>query len=237
MNHSFARKCPAGSNPVSIKTSCASGITGRILALAAVLALWLLGHGLCAKWPDPPPGQPEQMRSQANYDPKLADPFFKSEKWSYPWWIIKRADGSIENTFGGPTDEKELPRLKHTARCYTSFQGENWINFCDAKLSNGNTIELFIHDQHAHNLRIVIQSELFWSQYWYYYKARTRLDEGLRWTTKKQELTLDKQVYRKGDVIKGRIVFECAEEVNNPLPSNKFPKIIKIEGVFKTILE
>ena len=73
------------------------------------------------------------------------------------------------------------------------------------------------------------------------YPIATRPDPALIWTTKRQKLTLDKNVYRKGDVIKGRIDFECVEEPTNPKYIEKWGKIIPssitVKGVFKTILE
>lgn len=60
------------------------------------------------------------------------------------------------------------------------------------------------------------------------------------WTTKRQELTLDKTEYRKGDVIKGRIDFECLQEATRPgfiERHGKWLLTIKIYGVFKTIVE
>ena len=195
------------------------------ILLTPVLALLLSGHGFGAKWQNPPGGLPDQMQSQVNYDPELSDPFFESERWRCP--------NNKEEC-----DDKD--RLKNTARCFTSFQYDHFIHVCDAKFVDANTIELFIHEATAStydNLRIIIRNGVFRTQYWTDNVESTPLDEGLRWTTTKQKLTLDKTVYRKGDVIKGRIVFECAEEVNNPLPGAQFPHIIKIEGVFKTILE
>jgi hypothetical protein len=50
---------------------------------------------------------------------------------------------------------------------------------------------------------------------------------------------LDKKEYQKGDVIKGRIDFECLSEFN-PEYAKKFgrdPRTIKVLGVFKTIVE
>lgn len=182
------------------------------ISIAFTLSLLLLGA--CYGGWEVPKGQPAQIKSPVNYDPNLSDPFFESEERSHPWWICKRPDGTIENTMGGPSDEKKLPRLKHTAKCFISFHGKHWINFCDAKLLDGNATELFIHHMDAgtnDNLRIVIQNGAFWSQYWTDYKrAFHSADKGLRWTTKKQELTLNKQVYRKGDVVKGKIVIESA---------------------------
>jgi hypothetical protein len=49
---------------------------------------------------------------------------------------------------------------------------------------------------------------------------------------------LDKKVYRRGDVIKGRIDFECMEEKTDPKYIEKYgsdQSTIKVYGVFKTI--
>jgi hypothetical protein len=127
---------------------------------------------------------------------------------------------------------------RYTAKCFSSFN-EPEINFCDAKLLADDTTELFIHGD-AHNLRIIVQNGVFQSQYWYYYIEHTPGDELLTWTTKDQDLTLDKKVYRKGDVIKGRIYFACAEGHNDPKRAeaySKKPSITRITGVFKTVVK
>jgi hypothetical protein len=210
------------------------------LFVAMVLALLCANYCLSGEWPQPPPGQPIQIKSQVKYDPTLSDPFFKSDEWSYPWWIIRHDDGTIENTAGGPTDESQLPRLKHTARCFTSFQGDHWINFCDARRLDGDKMEIYIHygdAAYSDNLRIEISNGAFESQYWTYYKRVIIGEAGPTWTTKKQALTLDKQAYRKGDVIKGRIDIEVVDELINPEFPDRPPRPITFRGVFKTIVE
>jgi hypothetical protein len=60
------------------------------------------------------------------------------------------------------------------------------------------------------------------------------------WTTKQQKLTLDKKTYSKGDVVKGKIDFECAESTTDPKWIEKYgpnPITIKVFGVFKTIVK
>jgi hypothetical protein len=62
----------------------------------------------------------------------------------------------------------------------------------------------------------------------------------LMWTTQKQGFILDKQVYHKGAVIKGRIDFECVEEPGTPEYIEKYgkhSKTIAVNGVVKTIVE
>jgi hypothetical protein len=207
--------------------------------LGPVLALLLLSHGFGAEWPAPPPGQPELMRSQVNYDPKLTDPFFDSNEWSY-------ADYDLE---GVPLDKrpKEPPRLKHTARCFstsghsTPQENEHLVRFCEARLFDVNMIDLFIHEDNAEffdNLTVRIKDGMFTCQYWTGYKGPGKAD--WIWTTTRQSLTLDKKTYRKGDVIKGRIDFECVQEPTNPKYIEKYGKnltTIKVYGVFKTIVE
>ncbi len=79
---------------------------------------------------------------------------------------------------------------------------------------------------------------MFRCQFWNLYQIPRLAD--MVWTTKRQELTLDKEVYGKGDVIKGRIDFECVQEATNPKYVEKWgrtPTTIKVYGVFKTILK
>jgi hypothetical protein len=60
------------------------------------------------------------------------------------------------------------------------------------------------------------------------------------WTTKRQELTLDKKLYRKSDVIKGRIDFECVEEKVTDLEDiekwDRNPATYKVYGFSKRLL-
>jgi hypothetical protein len=211
MIHSSIKQYPVGSNPAFMKTGHAKRVTGWVLAFAAFLALLPLGHGFGAEWPNPPSGQPEQMWSKVDYDPKLTDPFFSSQKWGHP----------------------------DTARCFsTSFGSKHLVPFCEAKSLEKNRMDLFIHHSspgHDDRLKIRIRNGMFTCQFWTLYRAGT--GEGLRWTTKQQKLTLNKKAYRKGDVIKGRIDFECLDELINPKYPGRPPRTIMVYGVFKTIVE
>jgi hypothetical protein len=250
MIHSSIKQYPVGSNPSFMKAGQAPRVTSCLLALVAVLTLLLLGHGFAdnleygiGSW-QVPAGQPDQMWSRIHYDPKLSDPFFESNEWSYPWWIIKHSDGHFESTRSD--DErpvKDPPRLKHTAKCFsTSFGSKHLARFCEAKLLDVNMIDLLIHEfspAFRDALRVQIRKEKFTSQYWTLYIAGPPPD-GYKWKTKRQKLTLDKKVYRKGDEIKGRVDFECVEEIGNPKYVEKWgrnPTSIKVYGVFKTIFE
>jgi len=207
------------------------------ILLGPVLALLLLGHGFGAEWPAPCPGQPEQMWSQVDYDPKLTDPFFESNEGSYQDYDLK----------GTPLGKrpKQPSQLKHTAKCFTTALGygryKDLVRFCEARLLDVDMMDLFIHESNPaydDSLGVRIRNGMFTCQFSTSYKYRRG---HLMWTTKRQKLTLDKKAYRKGDVIKGRIDFECVEEEITDLKgvakSDRNPTTIMVNGVFKTVIE
>ncbi len=223
MEQSVAKRHSAGSIPVTIEPNRSGAKRGWVVALAAVLGLLLLAQGLDAKWQDPPLGQPAQMRSQVKYDPKLFDPFFEKEEWGCPMEVRD-------------CDNKDL--LRKTAKLWTDWQVPGWISYCDAKQLDSGKLELFFHQyprSPLHRLKMIVQKGKCWSQFWTLYEAGPTM--GLSWTTTTQELTLDKRVYGKGDEIRGRIVFECLDEFKISGYGQRPPRVIKIEGVFKTIVE
>jgi len=144
----------------------------KCMLLAPVLGLLLLGHSFGAKddydvW-RVPPGQPEQMWSKVDYDPKLSDPFFKSNEWSYQ-------GGGLERPDPGMLPEGEKPRkLRHTARCFSTSLGiEHLVRFCEARLLDVNMIDLLIHDDDPafiDALRVQIRNGMFTCQYSTAYK-------------------------------------------------------------------
>jgi len=212
-----------------------------LLALGPVLALLLLAYCFGGEvdhrvvdsetflW-RVPSGQPEQMWSQVGYDPALWDTFFESDAAGYPESCETPAD-------------KEWPRPKANAMCFsTGFAEKHVVEFCEARFVDANTIDLLLHHTcpgFLDRLRLQVRSGLFTSQYWTFYKY-TEGKADFIWTTKRQQLTLAKKVYSKGDVIKGRIDFECLQEATNPQwveKRGRYPITIEVYGVFKTIVE
>ncbi len=130
------------------------------------------------------------------------------------------------------------PVKKSTARCYSTHSNvKHAVEFCEARLLDGNTIDLLIyHHSPAFDdgLRIRSRHGRFTCQYWHIRSVGART-----WTTKRQKLTLDKKTYRKGDVIKGWIDFECVGEFVGRTAKRwgRRPTTIRVYGVFKTILE
>lgn len=73
--------------PDQIPVKCAPWRTAvsirplKWILLGPFLALLLLGNSFgTARWANPPSGQPAQMSSWVDYDPKLTDPFFESNE-------------------------------------------------------------------------------------------------------------------------------------------------------------
>ena len=190
------------------------------LLLAPAFALLLLTAGIAdavrygAEMWELRRGPHDQMWSQVNYDPIPADPFFESNGLLY-------SRGYVPYTFEVPG--KGPNREKHTAECFSNVPGgRSLIKFCDARFIGPHRIDLLIHVLGGFEyvgLRIWIRDGKFKSAYWG--------DSSRKSPTTRQKLTLDKKTYQKGDVIKGRIDFECINGLD----------VIKVYGFFKTIVE
>ncbi len=221
------------------------------LLLGPVLALLLLGHGFADNldygsgrhW-RVPEGQPTQMSCRVDCDPKLTDPFFESDEWIYPDYIHRHHDDGFVD-IRTQKRLKEPPRLKYTAMCVSArFPGsKNLVRFSESRILDANTIVLFIGQWTASShdaLLIRIRNGMFSCQYWSrFFLTRPMVDGEIIWTTTGQNLTLDKKVYRKGDVLKGRIDFKCRQEPTDSKAVGEFGYrgTVKVSGVFKAIVE
>jgi hypothetical protein len=224
MNHSLIRKHLVGSVPIWMRVARAQRTRKWLVPIAVLLVILLVRQGY--GWPFILGGHVRQIESGVNYDPNLSDSFFETE------WVCPN--------FKDECDEKS--RLKATAKCFSSIDGEHAIHSCDAAVLDDGMIDICIHGDGpmgAETLLLVVKNGVFSGQYRSFSKVhperRCRL-----WITKKQELTLDKEVYHKGDVIKGRIYFECVDAEANPELDAKFglwPHPITVKGVFKTIVK
>ncbi len=211
------------------------------ILLGLFLALLALGYSLGSS-ETPPPGQPAQISSRVHYDPKMTDPFFQSNDWSHPRWIHEHPKGCFRDSSAGGSIVKDPPRLQHTAKCYSdAVMDKHLVKFCKARLAGENMIDLLMEEDSSsffERLRIQIRNGMFTSQFWS--DCTICPSEGFVWRTTRQALILDRKVYRKGDVIKGRIDFECVEEYTDPkylMEYGNKPISIHVKGVFKTIVE
>ena len=194
----------------------------RLLTVLIVNAAILSMAALCVA--QVPKEQPEQIKTRVQYASELNNPFFFSHEGS-------AGDANLGE------DPKKI--VTHTANCITEHQMRHVIRFCDAQLLSDGTLELYIHDFTAatnDNLKIKIKDGYFTSQYWTTYIV-DKGNENVIWTTKKQALILNKKNYKKGDTIKGKIKFECLQEVTNAKSGERYPQSISIEGYFKPTLK
>ena len=224
----------------------------RWTVLTAVVILLLvasgftdnLEYGIGRHWGGPT-GQPPQKSSRVDYDPNLTDPFFKSE-WRYPNYIHVLPNRSLENHLTGERTKNPW-RFGYTADCVAN-DGEvpdEPLGFSEVRLLDVNMIDMLIHEHTAssdNSLLVQIRNGIFSCQYWTWFLGEDVVSDGeIMWTTTEQKLTLDKKVYHKGDVLKGRIHFKCRQEPTDPRTVGGrglgWRGNIRVHGVFKTIVE
>ncbi len=76
----------------------------------------------------------------------------------------------------------------------------------------------------------------FSCQYWDF-DDTPELDGEVKWTTYVQRLTLDREVHRRGDMLKGRIYVECWRERTADFNSSDWQTIRRLYGVFHAQVE
>jgi hypothetical protein len=170
------------------------------------------------------------MWSTIDYDPNLKDPFFKPNESSD---ALVCDDGV--GTYG----------VNHKVECCcNSKEGldETRLHrFCEARVIDGHNIALRFYDpDRGHErgtcLMVWMRKGRFTMDYQgsNVYGKSIRLQ--VRWIPQKQKLTLDKRAYRKGEVIKGRIEFECLKRMRWRGLKQEKTRTFKIFRVFKAIL-
>jgi hypothetical protein len=193
--------------------------TSWILALTAVLLLLLLGHGSgLVLTPDLTP-----MRSRVHYDPDLTEDVLTR--------LLKMVhlstDGCYFTSFG----------IKKRGVCELTLIRPDYISLSISKprleYLPGETPD-YDPEYCWEMLHVKIMKGMFWCDYEERMCINPKCGHWCKATTKRQELTLDKQTYGKGDVITGRIDFECLVEC--PQCPEK-PEPVIVEGVFRTILK
>lgn len=133
--------------------------------------------------------------------------------------------------------------MKHTAKCCSTQFYKHAMSFCEARVLDANAIELSIKFEgpaFIEVMQVQIRNGEFTCQHTMSSITSKPKPKGLRCAEERQELTLDKERYRKGDVIKGRIYYERLWESTDPKRLEEFrthPPALKVYGVFKTILK
>ncbi len=129
-----------------------------------------------------------------------------------------------------------------TGSCYfTSFGIKNRVE-CEARLIRPDWIHVRIVKQRPADPTScgeALLGNIMNGMFACYYQTTCKMPSPTKWwacTTKRQGLTLDKKTYRVGDLVTGRVDFECLEECPECEGQDK-PKPVTVEGVFRTILQ
>jgi hypothetical protein len=105
----------------------------------------------------------DKLKARVAIDRFLDSAFFRSYQASYPWYIIRNADGTFENTLGDEVSEQDKIPIEHTSNCVSTHQGEHVMDFCDATYDAG-TLRLEIHGglpAYASSLLIIVKGPNF----------------------------------------------------------------------------
>jgi hypothetical protein len=190
-------------------------------------------------WPEPPPGQPEQMWSKVEYELKFDDPFFHPKEWIYPARVVNYPN----HTYAAHIKPEYIDK-SYTARCFV-WSGEDdyahSLGLCQARFLTSSKQDLLIRRSPEgasyDKLSIRIRNGNFVCIYWNEFYG-----QNVKWVTTEQKLIIDKSTYKKNDEIKGKIEFKCILDYEHsklkrvPVKADKV-MTVKISGVFKAKLK
>ncbi|MFC0519031.1 hypothetical protein ACFFGT_32765 [Mucilaginibacter angelicae] len=160
--------------------------------------------------------------------------FAFSEKWAYPWHVIKQAGGKFENTLGNNISKADTAHLYFTANCKTNVQGGYKLKYCFAA-KNKTGIRLNFADglpAYANEYHVYIQSNK------YYFEPELVYPDvvaGQKTTYRvvKSKLILNQQDYDTAKVLSGYIDTEFTETITGPTKTH-FTHTYYFRGYFKT---
>jgi hypothetical protein len=195
-----------------------------IVVLATLLVLLLLGHGFGAERSSMP--TPEW--SQVHYDPNLTEDLLTR--------LLKIVHLSTDKCYFTSFGIRSTCAFKLESLDKRVYQDH--IQFTLVKLPDPTEPRCL--EDCDERLSVKIMDGRFWCSYlnFCYWRqiACFHSNSCYRYlkSVKRQELTLDKRTYRLGDVIIGRIDFECLVECPE---SPEKPEPVMVKGIFKTILK
>jgi hypothetical protein len=109
----------------------------------------------------------DKLKAHVAIDSTLDSAFFRSYQASYPWYIIRNADGTFENTLGDEVSEQDKIPIEHTSNCVSTHQGEHVMDLCDAAYDAGQ-LKLEIHGgmpAYASSLLITVKDSEFFCRF------------------------------------------------------------------------
>lgn len=176
----------------------------------------------------------DAVHSKVVIDPKIQSAFFEETVKSYPSHVVEHAHGKLEDTLDGVMEAEDREQLVHTSNCVSSHQGNHAMEFCEARLQEGNLTlaisgglpayasSLSIGIDRGLNVRCSFEAE---------YPAPTN---GLGWRITKKEIRLREARFGKGTRLYGWISVEFEE--SSVEDGKKSWKPHKIEGFIKPIV-
>jgi hypothetical protein len=143
----------------------------------------------------------DNLNVHVSFNSKMDSKFFRSRKASYPWYIIRNADGTFENTLGDDVSEEDKIPIELTAHCVSTHQGEHVMDFCDA-IYDAGTLRLEIYGgmpAYASSLMIIVKDPDF--------LCRFRASYPLPVSNCKWNILSKKLIFKNKDIKKGRRLY------------------------------
>jgi hypothetical protein len=179
----------------------------------------------------------QHYTSTISIDNNFKDSFSFPTQWEYPWYVIKDDYGHFENTLGKKITRKDTAHLFFTAQCETNVQGSHAIHYCYAEKKRNELLLIFEDGLPAYGstFTVHIKNDSF------YFSPRTIYPQFIPGGKKtyridKEKLVLNKDLFVKGELVKGYADIEFTEIINAPANVNRETKFY-LRGYFRTPLK
>jgi hypothetical protein len=176
----------------------------------------------------------DNVKAHLSFNSKMDSKFFRSYQASYPWYVIRNADGTFENTLGDEVTEEDKIPLEHTAYCVSTHQGKHVMDFCDATYDTG-VLKFEIHGglpAYASSLMVMVKGSEFFCRFRASYPAPV---SNCKWNILSKKL-----IFRDKDIKKGRRLYawlSVAFEETSTYQGKTARAKHKIEGYIKPIVK
>lgn len=176
-------------------------------------------------------------KAKLSIDAAMVDTFAFTNQWDYPWYIIKKEDGTFSNTLGEKITEADTTHLFFTSNCQTNVQGGYTVNYCYAS-TKSNTVTLHFTGglpAYGGDFYVYIKGDSFYFKPTVAYPV-TAYGEKSIFITNNQKLQLNKNSYTIGDTITGYI--NCSFTQLTTIPNKRRQKqALYLKGYFCTVLK
>lgn len=154
----------------------------------------------------------DKVKVKMNVDAKLKSPFFRQVVMSYPWHIVEREDGSLEDALDGEIDDEDRVKVEHTAKVTSDHQGKHEMERCEVSLKKG-VLEFTVWGglpAYVSELRIELQED---GRFQCVFDAESPAPgPDTRWRITKKKLVFQKRPsFKPGERLRGWISVEFDE--------------------------